>query len=130
MSTPPSFAYLMLDSNNDPVFADGTSLTGAAAVEQSIVTRLNLFLGEWWADLNIGLPVFQQMLGQLGSQHGLTAMTLAVQQNVESGPFVTSALCTTTFTNNSQLNIRVAAQTVFGTVIVNYTPGLQANLGG
>jgi hypothetical protein len=128
MSTP-SFAYLALDSVNDPIFADGTSLTGAAAVQQSIVTRLNLFLGSWWGDTSIGLPVFQQMLGQLGSARGIAAMNLAVQQNVEGGPFVTSAVCTSTF-NNGQLGIQVVAQTAFGTITLNYVPGLAASLGG
>jgi hypothetical protein len=125
----PSFSYLALDSVNDPIFANGTSLTGAAAVAQSILTRLNLFLGEWWGDVNVGLPVLQQMLGQLGSARGLAAMNLLVQQNVDSGPFVVSAVCVTAF-NDGQLNLQVQAETAFGTVTVNYSPGLGASLGG
>jgi hypothetical protein len=119
----------MLDTVNDPVFADGSSLTGRLAVAQSILTRLNLFLGSWWANVNIGLPVFQQILGQIGSQRGITAMTLAVQQIVEGSPFVTSAVCSPTF-NGSQLAVQVVAQTSFGIVTLNYIPGLTASLGG
>ena len=85
-----SISYLQLDSNYDPIFADGTSLTGAAAVAQVVLTRLNLFFGEWWENLTLGLPVFQSMLGQLASPQGLSAMQLAVSQNVSGAPFVTS----------------------------------------
>ena len=77
----PSLSYLMLDSGYDPVFADGTSLTGTQAVAQAIMTRLKLFFGEWWENLALGLPVFQSMLGQLGSQRGLAAINLAVGGN-------------------------------------------------
>jgi hypothetical protein len=125
----PSLSYLMLDSVNDPVLAGGTSLTNGAACAQAILTRLNLFFATWWENLNLGLPVFQQMLGQLGSARGIAAMNLVVQQNVEGAPYVTSVVCTTAFTNG-RLTIQVQAQTVFGIVTVNYTPGLSASLGG
>jgi len=95
-----SISYLQLDSLNDPVFANGTSLTGAAAVQQAVLTRLNLFLGEWWENLNLGLPVFQVILGQLASPRGQAAMQLAIQQNIQGAPYVTSVgKVTTAFVN-------------------------------
>lgn len=32
------------------------------AVVQAIITRLNLLLGEWWEDLDDGLPLFQKII--------------------------------------------------------------------
>jgi hypothetical protein len=126
-TTAPSISYPMLDSNNDPSWANNTSLTGAQACAQAILTRLNLFFGTWWENLNIGLPVFQQILGQLGSSSGIKAMSLLAQQNVQGAPYVTSAICVATFTNG-KLSISVQAQTVFGVVNVNYIPGSAAAL--
>jgi hypothetical protein len=109
-----SIQYLLLDSDYDPVFDASASLTGTYAVAQAIDTRLKLFLGEWWENRNLGLPVFQVILGQLGSTQGLAAMTLAVQQNIQG-----------TFTNG-RLAITYTAQTQFGTVASTVT---SANLG-
>jgi hypothetical protein len=126
----PSLAYLALDAYNDPVFADGTSLTGADAVAQAIFTRLNLFLGEWFESLNLGLPVFQQMLGQLGSQQGLAAMRLAVIQNVIGGPYVTAVTSAQVNFVNGALTFTVSAQTVFGPVTISNLPGADAVIEG
>ena len=42
-----AFAYLAVGLNHDPIWAAGNTLTGIEAVSQAILTRLNLFLGEW-----------------------------------------------------------------------------------
>ena len=128
MSTP-SISYLMLDANNDPIFTANTALTGANAVAQAILTRLNLFLGEWWENLNLGLPVFQLILGQLGSQKGLAAMQLAVQQVVEGTVYVTKSTNIQVSFVNGRLSFTVTAQTVFGPVTVSNLPGLSAAIG-
>lgn len=128
MATAPTIQYLRLDAQNDPIFDPTAILTDLDAVAQSILTRLNLFLGEWWEDLNYGLPVFQQILGQLGSRQGLVAMTLAVQQNVEGAPYVISVATPAVSFINGQLKISVTAQTQFGVVNVSTVPALAASL--
>jgi hypothetical protein len=125
-----AFAYLALGPNNDVIWDIGAQLTGANAVAQAILTRLNLFLGEWWENLNIGLPVFQQMIGQLGSQAGLNAMRLAVQQVVAGTPYVTSAVVTQAGFTSGKLSFTVSAQTAFGLVTVSNAPGVGAALVG
>lgn len=57
--------YRELDANGDYVigFQSGNMLTGADAVEQAILTRLRLWMGEWWEDLSEGLPMTQKILG-------------------------------------------------------------------
>lgn len=84
-----TFTYLLLDANNDPVFDPSVQLAGSAAVAQAVLTNLRLFLGEWWENLSLGLPVFQQMLGQLGSQRTLNAVQLAIRKQIEATPYVT-----------------------------------------
>jgi len=111
--------YLALDSSYDPIFADGTSLTDLAAVRQIILTRLRLFLGEWWEALNIGLPVFQRMLGKLGSAKGQAAMNRAIQQNIEGAPYVTGVVNVQASFNAGKFAFTATAQTEFGRVTVS-----------
>jgi hypothetical protein len=132
MATQPvSLSYLMLDSDYDPVFANNTSLTGAQAVAQAILTRLRLFLGEWFENLNLGLPVFQTMLGQLGSPRTLQAAQQAIVADIMTlSPYVTSVTATSvSFNSANQLNIQVTAQTIFGAVSVTTAPGASAVIG-
>lgn len=121
-------AYLALDSSYDPTFADGTSLTDAAAVNQAILTRLKLFLGEWWANLSIGLPVFQSMLGQLGSQSNLSVIQSLVQQNIQDTPYVTNVTGVQVSFTNGNFVFTAIVQTEFGIVVVSNAPGASASL--
>jgi hypothetical protein len=124
MSATPTIQYLLLDSGYDPIFDPNASLTDANAVAQAIETRLKLFLGEWWENLNIGLPVFQAILGQLASPQGVAAMQLAVQANVEGGPFVTGTNNVATTFIDGALGITASAETQFGPVAINTAPAL------
>lgn len=126
-ATTATIQYLQLDANNDPIFDPSANLTDAEAVNQAILTRLRLFLGEWWEDVNLGLPVFQSILGQLGSSQGLAAMTLAVQQNIEGGPYVTSVDNVEVTFENGVLSITASAFTQFGPVAISTAPALNAD---
>lgn len=119
MATTPTIQYLQLDSTNDPVFDPSANLTDLKAVTQAILTRLRLFLGEWWENTNIGLPVFQKILGQLGTTQGLKAMSLTVQQNIEGGPFVTSVKDVIVTFTKGILRIQATAVTQFGDVTID-----------
>lgn len=124
MATSPTIQYLQLDKYNDPIFDPSANLADIDAVAQAILTRLRLFLGEWWEDTSIGLPVFQLILGQLGSAQGLSAMTLAVQQNIEGAPYVTSVQNVQIDFTDGALTITADAYTSFGPVAVNTAPAL------
>jgi len=54
--------YTLGQKPGDAFYAD------SEAVVQAIVTHLNLLLGEWWEDLDDGLPLFQEVLGQFNNQ--------------------------------------------------------------
>ena len=132
MSTQPySLSYLMLDAEYDTVFSNATALTGLQAMQQAILTRLNLFLGEWYENLNLGLPVFQVMLGQLGSSRTIQAAQQAVAADIMTlAPYVTAVNnVSVAFNIAGQLSIQVIAQTVFGVVNVTSAPGASAVIG-
>lgn len=123
---PATVQYLQLDATYDPIFDPTANLLDLYAVNQNILTRLRLLLGEWWEDLNLGLPVFQQMLGKLASSQGLAAMSLTAQQNIESTPYVTAATDVGVTFINGALGISYTADTLFGTVSGSTTPAISA----
>ena len=55
-----------LDSDGDMAFGYGEAnfLTGDAAIRQKVKTRLELYQGEWFLDVEDGTPWFQQVLGK------------------------------------------------------------------
>ena len=125
-----SISYLLLDPECDPVFDVTATLTGTNAVAQAILTRLKLFLGEWWENLNIGLPVFQSMLGQLGSQRVQTAIQLAIHTVIENTPYVTSGGSVVISFEGGRFTFTATnVQTMFGVVTVSNAPGDSASLG-
>lgn len=126
MANTPTIQYLQLDAQYDPVFDPTANLTDTDAVNQAIGTRLRLFLGEWWEDTSIGLPVFQVILGQLGSAQGLSAMSLVIQQNIEGGPYVTSADGVAIDFENAILSFSATAYTQFGPIAISTAPALSA----
>ena len=62
--------YRREDENGDYMLGtdSGEFLSGAQAVAQAIITSLKLLVGEWWEDVNNGLPLWQSILGQPGSE--------------------------------------------------------------
>lgn len=57
---------LALDSNHDIFLTDSGQLSTVSdsdELTQRVQTRLLTFLGEWWLDIDLGVPYFQQLLG-------------------------------------------------------------------
>lgn len=55
--------------NGEPSFGQSQKdfISGVDAVAQAILTRLSLFTGEWWEDINEGLPLWTQIMGYSGT---------------------------------------------------------------
>lgn len=53
-----------LDESGDLITRGKMFLTDREAIAQTIVTRLKLFLGEYFRDITDGTPWFQQILGK------------------------------------------------------------------
>jgi hypothetical protein len=124
-----SILYLALDASNDPNFNVNDELSGTYAVAQAVLTTLKLFYGEWWEDLNLGLPVFQSILGQLGTSSGLAAMQLAIQQQILTVPYVTGVSNISVLFSGGRLTFTATVQTTFGATTVSNLPGTSASLG-
>ena len=71
--------------------------------------------------------MFQIIVGQLGSPQGLAAMELAVQQNIEGAPYVTSVPSVNATFIDGRLSLSYQAFTQFGPVSSTVTaPALTA----
>lgn len=76
--------YRRLDENGDMTFGQGASnfLTGVDAVAQAIMTRLKLYLNEWWENLDDGLPLWQQILAAPATQENIDAIDLIIRNRI------------------------------------------------
>jgi hypothetical protein len=120
-----------LNSNHEPTYGNGQGdfLYDLDAVAQIIQTRLLLFQGEWWQNLQDGLPLFQSILGVGGAGRKPEAISLLIQQNILGlTPYVTgiSDIVTTYQPNLRNFKFSCNVQTQFGTIQVTFTPGLSA----
>jgi hypothetical protein len=123
--------YLRLDAENDTVWNGQASLTDLYAVTQAILTRLNLFQGSWWEDLNLGLPMFQSILSNPGTQKSQDAINLLITAQIQGTPYVSGVENPTVSFNpsNRALTYSATAITAFGTVPITFSPGSQAQIG-
>ena len=80
-----------LDSNYEPVWGSDQQnlLYDLDAVRQIIMTRLNLWAGEWWENQSLGLPMWQSIMDQRAGQRAQQAMSQLIQAQITSVPFVT-----------------------------------------
>jgi hypothetical protein len=121
-----------LDANNDPIESgDGpVFLADIDAVAQIIGTRIKLLMGEWWEDLSLGFPLFQNLIGTSGSAANQAAVLLTLQQTILACPFVLQlvsfSLIGNTATRATGFTATVA--TAFGTVVVTNSPGINAQV--
>ena len=85
-----SMKYRRLDKNGDYVLGSGNNnfLEGTEAVAQAVSTRLRLLRGEWWEDLEDGLPLWQEILGNSGSDQHLTYVDNLITQRIFNTPGV------------------------------------------
>lgn len=83
--------YRQLTSTGDYTFGQGNLnyVEKQEAVSQAVKTRLKLLLGEWWEDLEDGLPLFQVILLQRGNEDGRQTIDLLVQERILDTAHVT-----------------------------------------
>ena len=106
-----------LDENGDIVTQGSMFLTGREEIEQTIKTRLRLFLGEYFRDITDGTPWFEQILGK-GTT--LSAREAALRNRIVRTPGVVRL---TSFSTNFDLNTRTysvtaGALTTYGLITV------------
>ncbi len=76
--------YRRLDENWDYVFGHGKNdyLEGREAVGQAVKSRLLLLYGEWWEDLEDGLPLFERILASSGSDANKQAVDIIFARRI------------------------------------------------
>lgn len=112
---------LVLDPG-DPNFGDldiqNNSLylvDGEVAIQQHLMQRLRIFLGEWFMDNTIGLPFFQQILVKNPNQAIIDAYIIN-QILATPGIIQLNSYQTTPDFINRTLNVSFTADTTSGTV--------------
>jgi hypothetical protein len=84
--------YRELDENGDYTFGRKKFLKGREAVAQAIVTRMYLLYGEWWENLEDGLPLFERILGAYGGDEIRPAIDLIISDRILGTENVTEIL--------------------------------------
>lgn len=76
--------YRRLDKEGDYVLGSGSNnfYKDNQAVSQAVITWLKLLKGEWWEDVNNGLPLWQSILGQPGSEVNRQSVDNIIQDRI------------------------------------------------
>lgn len=110
-----------LDNNWDPVYGNGQNdyLFDGDAVVQIIQSRLRLWLGEWWENLDEGLPMFQRILGVKGASKSV--VDSLIQKRISGTKYVTGIQSFESEFNVETREYQCLAKvyTAFGTVLVS-----------
>lgn len=112
--------YRKLDENGDMTFGAGLDnyfIDSAEVVAQSVLTRLRMWLREWYLDTNDGTPYYQQVLGK----HTQTEAVQAIYRRIRETAGVNriTEFSTAFDPDTRRLRIEVTLDTVYGEVRVN-----------
>lgn len=112
--------YRMLDADGDYVFGRGKHayLEGGEAVAQAVKTRLLLLLGEWWEDLEEGLPLWTKIVGTRGTEKQLQAVDLIFKDRIYNTLGVKRILNYTSSFKNRAYIFTAAIDTDDGPVLI------------
>lgn len=120
----------------EPSYGNGQAdfIADLDAVIQILNTRLRLFQGEWFLNLDDGLPMFKlnpsisQILGASGNVDSIKTIINLISSRISTSPFVTNISSVVASYQNRRLKYTATVQTQFGTVVVNNSPGSAATL--
>lgn len=86
--------YRKLDENGDYVFGEGSEdiLVDIDAVAQAIQTKLLLLQGEWWENIEEGVPYFQSVFGQRSTDNSKLAVDTVLRERILSTPGVSQII--------------------------------------
>jgi hypothetical protein len=98
-------------------------LSDNAAVAQIICTRLKLFEGEWFLNLQDGLPLFQSMLGAFASQKQLQIISNLISARINGTIYVSGIQSMVTSYKDRKFTFTAVVTTQFGIVTVTNSPG-------
>lgn len=117
--------YRIMDTMGDYQFGHNTQdiTYGVYAVASAIKTRLMLFQNEWWEDLENGLPMFQQIIGNTGTMEHIDLVDSLIKKRITDTENVTSISDYTSSFNREarSYSFQCNVQTPFGNIVVAKT---------
>ena len=75
--------YRALSADQDHTFGQNQWLSNKEAIAQAIYTRLRLLRGEWWENLDDGLPLWGDILSLYGGEAGRQAVDLLIMERIQ-----------------------------------------------
>lgn len=118
--------YRNLGPSYDPLWGQGQAnfLSDLDAVAQAILTRINLFEAEWWANLQDGTPFWQSILGANASLRQQQQISLLLTQRILGTPYViaVSEVNLNFDARTRKMNYTASVETQFGTTVVTNIP--------
>jgi hypothetical protein len=114
----------------EPLYGNGQNcfISDLQAVAQILAQRLKLFQGEWWENLDDGLPLFQSILGSSAGQKNLQVITNLISARILGTVYVTSISSLTISYESRVFKYSSQAETQFGTVYLTNTPASSATV--
>lgn len=109
-----------LDETTGDIVTSGVQfITDRDEIAQTIRTRLKLFLGEYFRNINDGTPWFQSILNKRGT---LTAKDAIIKQRIvqTEGVIELVSFSTDYDINARKYSVECAVNTQFGTVPINF----------
>jgi hypothetical protein len=103
-------------------------LVDVAAVAQIIATRLKMFQGEWFLNLQDGLPLFQSILGSQGTPRNIQFITNVIASRILGSPYVTAVNKIQVLYTGRRYDFYAVVSTQFGQVFLSNVPGSDATL--
>lgn len=117
--------YRRLDGNGDYSLGGRNNLLDAAdAVGQALVTRLLLLRGEWWENIEDGLPLREEILGSYRGEDEIADIDLLIAERVNDTEGVSEI---TTF--ESTFNARTRTYSASITVQTIFEQDIQLEIG-
>lgn len=82
--------YRALTSNGDYSFGNNSFdyKQDLEAVAQAVKTKILLFYGEWWEDISLGIPMFENIIGQINTENIRSAASLLIKKRILETPGV------------------------------------------
>ena len=110
--------YRRLTATGDYVFGQGSLdyLSDADAAAQAVKTKLKLLLGEWWEDMQDGLPLFQQILLQRATADGIQIVDLLIKQRIMEVAEVSIVQFLVSTVKDRQYQADVIIETIYGDI--------------
>jgi hypothetical protein len=116
--------YRAIDENGDMVMRNSNAyIQGVEAVRQACVTRLKLFIYEWWEDIKDGVPYWQRII----TNRNIGVAIHIIRKRIEETTNVQAVLSMEHRWNNEtrELYLKATVQSKYGifTIDENFIQG-------